>query len=251
MQSLDASYGNHFSGSKPPNCHFPSLSPTIEGDGGQQRLERKSPEKAEIWKIFAEMAQNYHFPSLCRNHWGRGHLVAQSPKKRTNFSFAMLFDLLCIHFYYCHSAISCLEYTALKGKRQNLVTIRLACATFPDAKWLPSFRPDFHPISPFQIPNCSAAPRWITGRGVTEEEGIVNWNLMNWWIGARSTDEWLALGQGQREGGAAGGVGGLDHFLHWGRPPPCPRNIWHLRWDNINIPAFEIFWILGEMRGKF
>ena len=41
---------------KPPNCHFPSLSPTIEGDGGQQR------KKMKIWDI---CAKNENLGHLC------------------------------------------------------------------------------------------------------------------------------------------------------------------------------------------
>ena len=85
MQSLETiscwvlwQCGNHFSATELQNCHFPSLSPTIDGDGGQgcRLKEKKSPEKSEIWEICAGMAQNYHFPSLCRNPRGRGHLVS-------------------------------------------------------------------------------------------------------------------------------------------------------------------------------
>ena len=85
MQSLETiscwvlwQCGNHFSATELQNCHFPSLSPTIDGDGGQgcRLKEKKSPEKSEIWEICAGMAQNYHFSSLCRNHRGRGHLVS-------------------------------------------------------------------------------------------------------------------------------------------------------------------------------
>ena len=83
MQSLETiscwvlwQCGNHFSATELQNCHFPSLSPTIDGDGGHwPGLERKK-KKSEIWEICAGMAQNYHFPSLCRNPRGRGHLVS-------------------------------------------------------------------------------------------------------------------------------------------------------------------------------
>ena len=53
MQSLETiscwvlwQCGNHFSATELQNCHFPSLSPTIDGDGGQGcRLKEKNHQK--------------------------------------------------------------------------------------------------------------------------------------------------------------------------------------------------------------
>ena len=60
MQSLETiscwvlwQCGNHFSATELQNCHFPSLSPTIDGDGGQgcRLKEKKSPEKWNLGNL--------------------------------------------------------------------------------------------------------------------------------------------------------------------------------------------------------
>ena len=94
------------------NCHFPSLSQTIEADGDHEPLwgkRKKSWNRGNVkWRkitIFLHFAATIEVVVI----WSHSH-----PKKEP--IFPLLCFLLCYAYtsmYYFHSAISWLEYTAL------------------------------------------------------------------------------------------------------------------------------------------
>ena len=149
---------------KPPNCHFPSLSPTIEGDGGQQR------KKMKIWDI---CAGNQNLGHLCwngaklpfsftlaqplRRCWSSA-LSLSRPKRSNILSFIVL---LCIHFWYCQE----LARTHSWKKMGRSVLLSLM-----QNDWCNDCgRSDFHPISAFRS-WFAPTHQWFAERGVTETE---------------------------------------------------------------------------------
>ena len=158
---------------KPPNCHFPSLSPTIEGDGGQQR------KKMKIWDI---CAGNQNLGPLC---WNGAKLpfsftLAQPLRRCWSSALSLPPKEKQYSFFYC-PAVHTLLILPRTGKNTLLEKDGTVCATFPNAKWLMQWLRSFWFSSHlgFQILIRSDPPM------ICWERSDWNWNLTNCWTGNR------------------------------------------------------------------
>ena len=105
------------------SLHFPQpLRVMVVSSGWKEN----HPKKLKSGKIFAEMAQNYHFPSLCRNHWGCGHLVA--PSKERHLFFCRLFHFFMYFSNWTRSKIRTSEvpFRVCYQKKQTKLAVNMS-----------------------------------------------------------------------------------------------------------------------------